>query len=34
MFIHSFTPDISIALLQAHYYPETLPTTAIILCWS
>ena len=28
----SFIPDISIAPLQVHCYPEALPTTALILC--
>jgi len=30
--IHSFILDISVAPLQVHYYPEALPTTALILC--
>jgi len=30
--INSFIPDISIALLQVHYYSEAILTTALILC--
>jgi len=29
--IHSFIPDIAIAPLQGHYYPQALPTTALII---
>ena len=32
--IHSFIPNISIVLLQVHYFSEALPTTALVLCWS
>jgi len=32
--LHSHIPDISIAPLQVHYYLETFPTTALILCRS
>ena len=34
IYIHSFILAISIALLQVHYYSESLPTTARILYWS
>ena len=30
--VHTFIPDISIALLQVHYYSEALPTTALWYC--
>jgi len=32
--IHSFIQDISMVPLQAHYYSEALPLTALILCRS
>jgi len=32
--INGFILDISIALLQVHYYSEALPATALILCRS
>jgi len=30
--MYSFIPDISIAPPQVHYYSESLPTAALILC--
>jgi len=32
--LYPFIPNISIALLQVHYYSEALPTTALVLCRS